>query len=247
MTSPVVVLIGPPGAGKSHIGRALAEYLGVGFRDTDTDIERSAGCRIAQILEREGEAHFRVRERRAVHRALAGHSGVLALGGGAVLEEATQRRLGRHRVVHLAVAPQQLAARIGSAATRPLLADDPEGRLRTLLAVRNPIYRRLATWTVPAGGRSHLVVARIATLLAELPAAHGPAPAAARPPGPPARSGAAAHRGPGDPLGREVGGGLGRAAELKTGDQLRLHQPGHQQRPPAGHPLQQVGPAAQHL
>ncbi len=247
MSSPVVVLIGPPGSGKTHIGRALAACLGVGFRDTDRDIERSAGCGIGQILEQEGEAHFRVRERTAVHRALAGHAGVLALGGGAVLEESTQRLLGRHRVVHLAVAPQQLAARIGSAATRPLLADDPEGRLRTLLAVRNPIYRRLATWTVPAGGRSHLVVARIVTLLADQPSPRGLAPAAVRPNGPPVRSGAAAHRGAGDPLGREVGGGLGRAAELEPADQLRLHQPGHQQRPPAGHPLQQVGPAAQHL
>lgn len=245
MSSPVVVLIGPPGAGKSHIGRALAGYLGVLFRDTDSDIERAAGCGIGQILEREGEAHFRVRERKAVHRALAGHPGVLALGGGAVLEESTQRLLRQHRVVHLAVSPQQLAARIGTAATRPLLADDPEGRLRTLLAVRNPIYRRLATWTVPAGGRSHLVVARIVTLLADRPAPRGPAEAG--PPGRPGGSGAAAHRGAGDPLGREVGGGSRRAAELKRADQLRLHQPGHQHGPPAGHPLQQVGPAGQHL
>ncbi|MER5861970.1 shikimate kinase [Kitasatospora sp. NPDC002040] len=177
MGSPVVVLIGPPGSGKTTIGRALAEYLGVGFRDTDADIERTAGCGIGQILEREGEAHFRVRERRAVHRALAEHRGVLALGGGAVLEESTQRLLRRRTVVHLAVAPEQLAARIGSAATRPLLADDPEGRLRTLLAVRTPIYRRLATWTVPAGGRSRVVAARIAALLAAQPSPRELAPA----------------------------------------------------------------------
>lgn len=162
MNGPVVVLIGAPGSGKSTVGRLLARRLGVEFRDTDSDIETTSGMRIGEILEEEGEAHFRVREREVVHRALSEHRGVLALGGGAVLEESTQRLLRRHTVVHLSVPIGQLAHRIGAAGSRPLLADDPAGRLRTLVDVRTPIYRRLATYTVCGEGPSRVVAGRIA-------------------------------------------------------------------------------------
>ncbi|MDH6123569.1 shikimate kinase [Kitasatospora sp. GP82] len=165
MNKPAAVLIGAPGSGKTTVGRLLANHLGVGFRDTDRDIELASGRRIHEILEEEGEAHFRVREREAVRRALSEHRGVLALGGGAVLEESTQRLLRGHTVVHLAVKAEQLAARIGAAETRPLLADDPRGRLRTVIAVRTPIYRRLATYSVAANGPSRAVAGRIAVLL----------------------------------------------------------------------------------
>ncbi|WP_063838284.1 shikimate kinase [Saccharothrix sp. ST-888] len=166
MDRPVAVLIGAPGSGKSTVGRLLAGHLGVRFRDTDADIELAAGRPIPELLEHEGEAHFRVREREAVRRALAEHRGVLAVGGGAVLEESTQRLLREHTVIHLAVRAEQLAARIGAAETRPLLADDPQGRLRTVIAVRTPIYRRLATFSVAANGPSRAVAGRIAVLLA---------------------------------------------------------------------------------
>ncbi|MFF2562044.1 shikimate kinase, partial [Kitasatospora sp. NPDC058060] len=90
MTSPVVVLVGPPGSGKSTVGRLLAERLGVGFRDTDADIEATVGKPIPDIFVDEGEPHFRALEAAAVRAAAEGHDGVLALGGGAVLAEATR-------------------------------------------------------------------------------------------------------------------------------------------------------------
>ncbi|MDH6576303.1 shikimate kinase [Kitasatospora sp. MAP5-34] len=161
---PVAVLIGAPGSGKTTVGRLLARQLGVGFRDTDADIESASGLRVRDILRYEGEAHFRVREREMVRCALAEHRGVLALGGGAVLEEATQRLLNRHLVIHLAVPEGQLARRIGSAKGRILLSDDPPGRLRTLVAVRTPIYHRLATYNVSGDGSSRAVAARVGAL-----------------------------------------------------------------------------------
>ncbi|GAA2142778.1 shikimate kinase [Kitasatospora kazusensis] len=161
---PMAVLIGAPGSGKTTVGRLLARRLGVGFRDTDADIETVSGLPVRDILRYEGEAHFRVREREMVRRALAEHRGVLALGGGAVLEEATQRLLRRHLVIHLAVPEGQLARRLGSAKGRVLLSDDPPGRLRTMVTVRTPIYRRLATYNVSGDGPSRAVAARCGAL-----------------------------------------------------------------------------------
>ena len=81
---PRLVLIGPMGAGKTTVGRLLAERWGVGFRDTDDDVEQAAGQSVSDIFVESGEAHFRALERAAVSRALADHPGVLALGGGAL-------------------------------------------------------------------------------------------------------------------------------------------------------------------
>ncbi|WP_240137849.1 shikimate kinase [Streptomyces sp. MUM 178J] len=153
MTGPLAVLIGLPGSGKTTVGRLLARRLGADFRDTDADVERAAGLSVREILLERGEAAFRVLEREAVQRALAEHPGVLAVGGGAVLDDTTQRRLAGHRVVHLRVGAATAAARVGGARTRPLLADDPAGELRVLAAVRLPIYDRLAAACVWAEGR----------------------------------------------------------------------------------------------
>jgi shikimate kinase len=90
MSAPVLVLVGPPGAGKSTVGRLLADRLGVPFRDTDADVVEVAGKPIAEVFIDDGEEHFRALESAAVLRALAEHSGVLSLGG----ERCSARRRG---------------------------------------------------------------------------------------------------------------------------------------------------------
>ncbi|MFE0318835.1 shikimate kinase, partial [Streptomyces albogriseolus] len=101
MSGPLVVLVGPMGVGKSTVGRLLAERLGVAYRDTDEDIVAEQGRTIAEIFADDGECAFRAIEARAVARALAGHDGVLALGGGAVLDPRTRALLSGRPVVFL--------------------------------------------------------------------------------------------------------------------------------------------------
>ncbi|MET7453892.1 shikimate kinase [Streptomyces sp. NPDC005574] len=141
---PVAVLVGLPGVGKSTVGRLMAKRLGVAFRDTDEDIERRSGMCVAQIFASYGEAVFRELERAAVHAALAGHEGVLALGGGAVLDPLTRALLTGGPVIHLDADVQEVLARPASVGARPLLATDPAARLRELAAHRAPLYRQVA-------------------------------------------------------------------------------------------------------
>lgn len=154
MSGPVVVLIGPPGAGKSTVGRLVAERLGVGFRDTDADVEASAGRSISDIFVDDGEAAFRVLERAAVAEALTSHDGVLAVGGGAVLDESTQAALAGRRVVFLDVGIKDAASRVGFNRDRPLLLGNPRAQWVKLMEVRRPVYERLATATVLTDGRT---------------------------------------------------------------------------------------------
>ncbi|MFF8959623.1 shikimate kinase [Streptomyces sp. NPDC014894] len=174
MTAPAVVLTGAPGSGKSTVGLVLAERLGVTFRDTDDDVEKVCGTTVAELVRRHGEGRFRELEHDAVRTALQEHDGVLALGGGAVLHPGTRRLLAAHRVVHLSTDLPTALARIGTAATRPLLADDPERRLGELFRIRGPIYRRLAVLTVDAGtGTPAETVDRLLLGLPEIPGAAG--------------------------------------------------------------------------
>jgi shikimate kinase len=137
-----IVLIGPMGAGKTSIGRRVAKGLGVPFTDTDASIVREHGP-IADIFTTRGEAHFRALERDAVSEALE-RGGVVSLGGGAVLDEATRRALTAHRVVLLTVEPAVVAGRIRQSA-RPLLQDeDPLARWAEIYAARRPLYEQLA-------------------------------------------------------------------------------------------------------
>lgn len=154
MSGPVVVLIGPPGAGKSTVGGLVAERLGVGFRDTDTDVETAAGRSISDIFVDDGEGAFRVLEREAVAAALASHDGVLAVGGGAVLDETTQGTLAGRRVVFLDVGIKDAASRVGFNRDRPLLLGNPRAQWVKLMEVRRPVYERLATATVLTDGRA---------------------------------------------------------------------------------------------
>jgi shikimate kinase len=150
-----VVIVGPPGSGKSTVGQALAQALGVAFRDTDIDVETSAGKEISAIFTEDGEAVFRAEEERAVRQALAEHSGVLALGGGAVLSQRTRALLADHRVVFLAVGMAEGVRRTGLSTARPLLAGvNPRAKFRELLEARLPLYREVATVEVSTDGRS---------------------------------------------------------------------------------------------
>ncbi|MEV5321386.1 shikimate kinase [Streptomyces sp. NPDC052687] len=160
MTGPLVVLVGPMGVGKSTVGRLLAERLGVGYRDTDDDIVAEQGRAIADIFATEGEPHFRALEKQAVRRALAGHDGVLALGGGAVLDPDTRALLAGQRVVYLTMEAGEAARRIGLDTTRPLLAVDPQERWRALAESRRPLYTEVARAMIATDGRTPAEVAR---------------------------------------------------------------------------------------
>ncbi|OKJ01077.1 shikimate kinase [Kitasatospora sp. CB01950] len=154
MTSPAVVLVGPPGSGKSTVGRVLAERLGLPFRDTDEDVERTAGKPIPEIFVDDGEPHFRQLERAAVAAAAAEFSGVLALGGGAVMASATREVLAPLPVVFLEVALADAVKRVGLDAPRPLLAVNPRARWRELMEARRPLYLEVATAVVDTQGRT---------------------------------------------------------------------------------------------
>jgi shikimate kinase len=151
-TGPRLVLVGPMGAGKTTVGRLLAQRWGVPFRDTDDDVEENAGRSVSDIFVESGEAHFRTLERAAVARALADHPGVLALGGGAVMAEETRRAVRGRPVVFLRVGLTDAAARVGLGASRPLLLGNVRGTMKTLLDERTPVYESLAVATVDTDG-----------------------------------------------------------------------------------------------
>ncbi|ROT26575.1 shikimate kinase [Micromonospora sp. HM5-17] len=152
--APVCVLVGPPGAGKTSTGLAVAKELGVDFRDTDSDIEATVGKSIPEIFVDDGEEHFRALERAAVATALGSFDGVLALGGGAILAEETRAALAGHRVIYLSVELPDAVRRVGLGTGRPLLALNPRATLKHLLDQRRPLYAEVATWTVVTDGRT---------------------------------------------------------------------------------------------
>jgi len=151
---PLAVLVGPMGAGKTTIAGLLAEAWGVAVRDTDADIEAAAGKAISDIFVDDGEAEFRALERTAVAAALAEHTGVLALGGGAVLDPATRTALDGQAVVFLRVGLSDAVKRVGLGAGRPLLLGNVRGRIKALLDERTPIYESVATLVVDTDGRT---------------------------------------------------------------------------------------------
>ncbi len=183
---PLAVLIGPPGAGKSTVGALLASLLGVAFRDTDADVEAVAGKSVADIFVQDGEPAFRALERDAVAAALREHTGVLALGGGAVLDPQAQRLLASRYVVYLETGLQALTTRNGLDRPRPLLVGNPRAQLKSLLAARLPVYERLATLTVATDEHEPAEIAsEIAGKIAVgRPAAAGPGAGETGAPGP---------------------------------------------------------------
>ncbi|MFL6106807.1 MAG: shikimate kinase [Marmoricola sp.] len=159
MTGPQVVLVGSMGAGKTTVGGLVAASLGVGFADTDQLVEDEVGKPVAEIFVDDGEAHFRSLERAAVARALQTHDGVLALGGGAVLDRGTRELLAGHCVVFLQVGLSDAASRVGLGVSRPLLLGNVRGRIKQLLDERTPIYTSVARHTVSTDGLSAAEVA----------------------------------------------------------------------------------------
>ncbi|MGO4420327.1 shikimate kinase, partial [Streptomyces sp. MCAF7] len=132
----------------------LAERLGTGFRDTDTDIVESAGKPISEIFINEGEPHFRELERQAVRAAVAEHRGVLALGGGAILDDSTRALLADLPVAFLEMGVAEAVKRTGLDAPRPLLAVNPRQRWRELMEQRRPLYTEVARAVVSTEGRT---------------------------------------------------------------------------------------------
>ena len=154
MTAPRVVLVGPMGAGKTTVAGLLGARWGLPVRDTDQDVEEIAGKSISDIFVDDGEERFRLLERAAVVAALDEHDGVLALGGGAVLDDDTRSALGEHRVVFLEVGLSDAVKRVGLGITRPLLVGNMRARIRALLDERLPVYREVASITVTTDGRT---------------------------------------------------------------------------------------------
>lgn len=138
----IIVLVGIMGAGKSTVGKILADRLGMRFIDADQEIERAAGCTITDFFEKYGEVEFRKGEERVISRILAGEPCVLATGGGAFMSEATRLLIKKIATsVWLRVSFEVLAKRLEKRFDRPLLQTaDPQQTLKALIKKRYPIY-----------------------------------------------------------------------------------------------------------
>ncbi len=172
MSAPRAVLMGPPGAGKTSVGRALAHVWGVALRDTDADVEARAGKSVSDIFVESGEAEFRSLEAEAVRAALAEHPGVVSLGGGAPMHPLTQEALKAYAaaggaVVFLDVSLAAVVPRVGLNAVRPLLLGNPRQQWQELMNQRRPVYEALATVSVSTDAKTPQgVAAEIVEVLA---------------------------------------------------------------------------------
>jgi shikimate kinase len=151
-----IFLIGPMGAGKTTIGKQLAQSLGMSFNDSDQEIQRRTGVDIPTIFEYEGEEGFRQREEQAIDDLTQIDNQVLATGGGAVVRPRNRQHLSARGIVFfLACSAEQQYERTYRDRNRPLLhTEDPLARLRSLMAEREPLYRDAADYTVSTEGRS---------------------------------------------------------------------------------------------
>ena len=150
---PVAVLVGPMGSGKSTIGSALAARCGVGFTDTDHEIEERSGRRIPEIFAVDGEGVFRRLEAEVVAEVVTTHDGVVSLGGGAIMNERIREALQAHEVIWLQVSVGQGSRRVGMNTVRPLMLGNVRGKLIELTRERTPFYESAATHAIDTDGR----------------------------------------------------------------------------------------------
>ena len=158
-----IVLIGPPGAGKSSIGRSLSKEMDMPFIDSDSEIEKIAQKKISEIFVDDGEPAFRKIEVEVVSNLLRNFSGVIALGGGAPMNAEIQIKLEKSDfpVIFIDVSISQAANRVGFNKDRPLLLINPRQQWMNLMSERRPIYERLATDTVSSDNNKPAEVAKI--------------------------------------------------------------------------------------
>ncbi len=169
-----VVLVGLMGAGKSCIGRRLAQRLNVSFVDADAEIEQAAGCTISEIFEKYGEAAFRDGERRVMSRLLLGPPTILAAGGGAFMDAETRELIRAHGVsVWLRADLDTLAARTKGRNHRPLLnSGEPRDILAKLIEARYPVYAEADIVVDTGADNPNVTCARVADALANIPGAN---------------------------------------------------------------------------
>jgi shikimate kinase len=158
-----IVLIGPPGAGKSSIGRSLSKEMNMPFVDSDSEIEKITQKKISEIFIDDGEPAFRKIEVEVVSNLLRDFSGVIALGGGAPINAEIQSKLERSDfpIIFIDVSISQAANRVGFNKDRPLLLINPRQQWMNLMSERRPIYERLATDTVSSDSNKPAEVAKI--------------------------------------------------------------------------------------
>jgi len=158
-----IVLIGPPGAGKSSIGRSLSKEMNMPFVDSDSEIEKITQKKISEIFIDDGEPAFRKVEVEVVSNLLRDFSGVIALGGGAPINAEIQSKLERSDfpIIFIDVSISQAANRVGFNKDRPLLLINPRQQWMNLMSERRPIYERLATDTVSSDSKKPAEVAKI--------------------------------------------------------------------------------------
>lgn len=163
-------VVGLPGSGKSTVGRQLARRLQLPFYDSDRVIEERLGCSIKDFFAREGEERFRDVEASVIDELTQIPNAVLSTGGGAVLRSLNRSNLrSRGQVIYLKSAPEELARRLKNDSHRPLLqVEDPLTRLRDLFAVRDPLYRETAHFTIETGRPSVATLVNMIVMQLEL-------------------------------------------------------------------------------
>jgi shikimate kinase len=156
--APRAIFVGAPGAGKSTVGRRVAERLKLPFLDTDQAIEERAGMSVSDIFINQGEPEFRALEETVVADAIVNSTGIVSLGGGALLSPTTRKSLQDCPVIWLQVSASDAANRVGMTGSRPLLLGNVRGTMMKLLEERTPLYAEVADLVLDTSGRTARVI-----------------------------------------------------------------------------------------